>query len=252
MQCLNGGGVWCSRTFSYLSTSSTNKFMADSTTSGFISTVLPVNAATATVTGDALDGGACCDSAVNFNLFVGTKAIPVRAGAAANNHVSTIAAAGNVMVPAACPAMMGTYTASTGGPPLDSNTNAFGQSEIDNATTALSGWWCSNGLYKKIVSVGVMKVNSQQTIAMSQNKRLELAQVGCPNASVMCNTGTTVAVELTNASAALAKRDIVMPQTAGMTSLNKCTWVTWSAVAGPSWSLKANGTAVNGLTGANW
>ena len=95
--------------------------MADSTTSGFISTVLPVNAATATVTGDALDGGACCDSVVNFNLFVGTKAIPVQAVyATAPTHTTSLS--GIPMVAAACPAIANVYTASAS----SDNTNTFG------------------------------------------------------------------------------------------------------------------------------
>jgi hypothetical protein len=82
----------------------------------------------ALITGDALDGGSCCDSAVNFNLLVGTKAIPVRAGAATPNHAATIdTTAGNIMVPASCAALKSTsYTTGAGA-------NAYGISEIDDS-----------------------------------------------------------------------------------------------------------------------
>jgi len=96
--------------------------MADGTTAASLSSVLPVDAG-ATVTGDALDGGSCCDSAVNFNSFVGTKAVPVQTiYGTAPTHAATIADAGVVMVPTSCPAIASTYTASSS----NDNTNKWG------------------------------------------------------------------------------------------------------------------------------
>ena len=77
------------------------------------------------------------------------------------------------MVNAACRAITNTI----------SGTDAaakFGVSEIDAATTAYSGWWCSNGLYKTVQSAGNITLNAQQVIPQGVNKRKELAQVGCP------------------------------------------------------------------------
>jgi hypothetical protein len=57
---------------------------------------------------------------------------------------------------------------------------AFGASEIDATTVAYSGWWCSNGLYKNVTANGTVVLNAQQLIPQGVNKRMELAQVGCP------------------------------------------------------------------------
>jgi len=154
------------------------------------------------------------------------------------------------MVPATCAALMSGTGADT---TTSGNANAYGRSEIDNVNTIRTSWWCSNGLYKNVTTAtSAVTLNSQQTITSGQNKRQELAQVGCPNAKLACNTGTTVAVGLTNASVNAAKRDIVMPLTTsnGMTTGMKCTWVTWSVVAAPSWTLKESTNI--GLTGSNW
>ena len=77
------------------------------------------------------------------------------------------------MVESACVATKSTYAGTT-------TTVTFGVSEIDATTAAYSGWWCSNGLYKKVKTGGVLLLNAQQLIPNNQNKRKELAQVGCP------------------------------------------------------------------------
>jgi len=199
--------------------------------------------------GNAMDGGACCDSKTNFNLFVGTRLNASATGttfpahAANNKTASNLTNTGVLMVPAACPALLSTaYSAAAG------NTE-FGVSEIDNGTAVRTSWWCSNGLYKKVTVAGTAVVNAQQTIASSQNKRHELAQVGCPNPAVACNTGATVAMLLT-----ATPRAIVMPTTVlasnGFTTGMKCTWVAYATLAAPQWTM--NEVSSQGLTGSNW
>jgi len=70
MNCINGGGVWCSRTFSYLSSSATNLFQYNGLTAASLMSAIPADVDT----GDALDAGSCCDSVTNLNVFIGTKA----------------------------------------------------------------------------------------------------------------------------------------------------------------------------------
>lgn len=101
--------------------------------------------------------------------------------------------------------------------------------------TAYSGWWCSNGLYKTVQSGPAVTLNSQQVIPQGVNKRLELAQVGCPNSKAMCgydNTTPLVATEVVSGTALV----FALPDV-GMTVDNKCTWVAFSTKAGPTFEL---------------
>jgi len=82
---------------------------------------------------------------------------------------------------------------------------------------------------------------------MAQNKRLELAQVGCPQAKAACGNESTVAIELTSGT---ATRTVEMPTT-GIDQLNKCTWVTYSKIAAPAFSFAENANG-DGITGTNW
>jgi hypothetical protein len=62
-------------------------------------------------------------------------------------------------------------------------------SQVDDSSVAWSSWWCSNGLYKKVTAASTVVVNAQQVIAQATNKRMELAQIGCPQVAYMCNNG---------------------------------------------------------------
>jgi hypothetical protein len=57
------------------------------------------------------------------------------------------------MQKAACPATTGDTW----------DTGAFNNAalKLDDGTTAWTSWWCSNGLYKRVVSSGVMAINAQ-------------------------------------------------------------------------------------------
>ena len=112
VQCIRGAGVWCSRTYSYLSTSDTLQY--DGLTAAYNATVLADSDAKL-VTGASLDQGACCQSQILFNTFLGTKAAPTPTTELNNNATSK---AGAVMVSAACPAVnspdfVGTATAAS-------------------------------------------------------------------------------------------------------------------------------------------
>lgn len=63
----------------------------------------------------------------------------------------------------------------------------------------------------------------------------------------MCGDGATVAVELTSGT---TTRTVTMPVT-GMTTNNKCTWVTYSKIAAPTFLFGESATP-DGLTGTNW
>ena len=150
-------------------------------------------------------------------------------------------------MPAACTALKSTsYNASAG-------TTAFGVSEIDDGSALRTSWWCSNGLYKKVtVAATTIVINAQQTISASQNKRMELAQVGCPNAKVACGVASSVALVLTG-----TPRVITMPVTIagsnGFTTGMKCTWVAYAVLAAPQWTLNESATSSGiGLKSSNW
>jgi hypothetical protein len=173
MQCLNAAapGVWCSSTYSYLSTAV--NFQQDVLTADHNSTFRPATVA-ASITGAAFDNGSCCDTNANFNTFVWTQVQRLTLVAhTAHTDTNSQLAAGLAMVESACVATKSTYAGSAG-------TVTFGASEIDNTTAAYSGWWCSNGLYKKVKTGAAILLNAQQLIPNGNNKRKELAQVGCP------------------------------------------------------------------------
>jgi len=174
MACLNGStaSVWCSSTYSYLST--TAAFQTDTIAATHNSTVKPASGPLS-ITGAAFDNGSCCDTNTNFNNFVWTQ---IQRNTAVTHTDYTVAnssdAAGLAMVESACVAIASTFAAPSAG------NETFGVSEINATTVAYSGWWCSNGLYKTVQSAGNITLNAQQTITDGVNKRRELAQVGCP------------------------------------------------------------------------
>jgi len=80
------------------------------------------------------------------------------------------------------------------------------------------------------------------------NKRLELAQIGCPQKATPCGqatNGTDFAVELT----ALAKiKSYDMPVGGTFTVNDKCTWVAYATVLAPTFTLlNSTGTGKFGL-----
>ena len=145
------------------------------------------------------------------------------------------------MTSPACVAITNTVTGS------GASAAKFGVSEIDATTTAYSGWWCSNGLYKIVKTGSAILLNAQQVIPNGVNKRKELAQVGCPQAKAACGIAANVAVELT---ASVTTRSVELPTT-GITTLNKCTWVTYSKIAAPAFSFAENANG-DGISGTNW
>ena len=70
MACLNTAGVWCSATYSYLSSAAT--FQQDSLLATHNSGIYPGTVALS-VTGAAFDSGSCCETDANFNTFVFTQ-----------------------------------------------------------------------------------------------------------------------------------------------------------------------------------
>ena len=240
MLCLNAAGVWCSSTYSYLST--TTAFQQETTTAAGNSLVFPASEPLS-IGGAALDNGSCCETDADFNTFVYTQVQRTTLGTHLDhNNGTSVATAGVAMVSPACVAIKNTVTG--GG---SAGTAAFSTSEIDDTAAAYRGWWCSNGLYKMVKTGNVLILNAQQVIPNGVNKRKELAQVGCPQAKAACGDGATVAIELT---AVVTTRAVEMP-TAGITTLNKCTWVTYSKIAAPAFSFAEN-TALDGITGTNW
>jgi hypothetical protein len=170
MACLNKAGVWCSSTYSYLSTSAT--FQQDAITAGTNSTFAP--GVGVTVTGAANDNGSCCETDALFNTFIFTQTQRNTSVAhTVHDNTTSQAGAGLAMVAPACVAITNTVSGT------DAAGN-FGVSEIEATTVAYSGWWCSNGLYKTVQSNGNITLNAQQVIPQATNKRKELAQVGCP------------------------------------------------------------------------
>lgn len=64
---------------------------------------------------------------------------------------------------------------------------------VDDVSTIWSSWWCSNGLYKNVITGSSKVLNAQQIIPQATNKRMELAQVGCPQVKSFCgNQGTSL------------------------------------------------------------
>jgi len=99
-------------------------------------------------------------------------------------------------VPSACVAA-GVSTSS-----VVASSAAFGVSTFDVVVAAYSSWWCSNGLYKTVTDItsAAGASNISTIIPFSNNKRLELAQVACPQSSGNC--GTAVITSLTSSGAA--------------------------------------------------
>jgi len=74
MACINGLGVWCSRTYSYLESGST--YMYEATTYAAGGMHLLSNSDALQKGGAALDQGACCETATLFSTWVGTLSVP--------------------------------------------------------------------------------------------------------------------------------------------------------------------------------
>jgi len=109
VQCIRGAGVWCSRTYSYLSTSDTLQY--EGLTKASNALVLADSPAKL-VTGASLDQGACCQSQILFNTFLGTKATPT---GTVDLNANGTAKNGVVMVSPACPAVNSPDFAGTAG-----------------------------------------------------------------------------------------------------------------------------------------
>ena len=78
MLCLGGGGVWCSRTYAYLSDKTATpwyQFQTTAYTGGSYGVSVLTDAKL--IGGAALDQGSCCETAINFSTFIGTKSVPL-------------------------------------------------------------------------------------------------------------------------------------------------------------------------------
>jgi len=88
----------------------------------------------------------------------------------------------------------------------------------------------------------------------SQNKRLELALVGCPNPNTFCGYDKNGAATVANPTIATdvgTNSWTVSPLATGLTVDMKCTWVAWSIKSGPTFTL-GEGTGPLGITATNW
>jgi hypothetical protein len=92
-------------------------------------------------------------------------------------------------------------------------------------------------------------LNAQQIIPQGVNKRLELAQVGCPNSKAMCGYDNTTPVVATALSGVKA---FDMP-VSGMSALYKCTWVVYAANAAPAFEfMNTANSGLKGIVTTNW
>jgi len=124
---------------------------------------------------------------------------------------------------------------------------AWGASTIDAQNDQWSSWWCSNGLYKNVYSLGNVTNNSIQTLGYGMNKRMEFAMVGCPQKSTLC--GQTSSIVST-----LLADSVDAPFTVGaILQTDKCSYVATSTVVPPAFVM-SEGIAVTakGLMTSNW
>lgn len=143
--CIAGGGVWCSRTYSYNYTGTLN-YQAGSTAAnvGLFNANLP---ASGTTTAGTTDNGACCsvDQAPFTTLSGGTELDYTASTADPQQN--------RFMVPQACPAVVQGSAA-----PLASATQGtakWGKYKLGLvSTTAYTSWWCSNGLFNTVTVSG--------------------------------------------------------------------------------------------------
>ena len=96
------------------------------------------------------------------------------------------------MIGGACPAIKGGLWAVGGFWAADG--------AVDDSTVVWSSWWCSNGLYKSVITGSTKVLNAQQIIPQATNKRRELAQVGCPQVKSFCDNQGTSLVQTLDAS----------------------------------------------------
>jgi len=131
--------------------------------------------------------------------------------------------------------------------------NAFGISTIKGTVDPWQSWWCSNGLYNTTSgtsNVGVL--NGTQILPASANQRLELAQVACPQIASFCGQTSSAAItSILTPLTATGSVVIDVATTSLLTTNDKCTWVAWSYVAAPTFTL-ADGAAAKGIATLNW
>lgn len=99
----------------------------------------------------ALDYGACCESKINFALLAGATGLTgVNTGSTwtpTNTNSKSPGISGNGVSCPAFSALSGTLLANSGAA-------MFGPAAFDIDATAYSSWWCSNGLYKNVLTAG--------------------------------------------------------------------------------------------------
>jgi len=74
MGCLNKSGVWCSRTYAYLSTAAAG-LQANSLVFGSFMTVDASPDSAKRLGGAGMDGGSCCASSWLMNQLVGSPSV---------------------------------------------------------------------------------------------------------------------------------------------------------------------------------
>jgi len=164
MHCLNKGGVWCSRTYSFLATGSVFQQSYTTYTNGDM-TQQAAGSDTAATTG-ANDGGSCCSTNTEFIGLVGATgvdAVGISYGTGASTNSG--AAAGSVLVRSACVAIenLSINVAATA--------SEFGASTIGVTVLPWQSWWCSNGLYNYVKSSTTGNLNGTQILPASGNQR---------------------------------------------------------------------------------
>jgi hypothetical protein len=131
---------------------------------------------------------------------------------------------------------------------------SFGQSSIDDALTAWSSWWCSNGLYKTVTSSTAGVLNGTQVFLSGSNQRRELARVGCPQKAAFCGVTSSAAITSIFKGTLTSTAVIIeVATTSTLTYNEKCTWAAGSYEWAPTFVFSAGATSgAPGITTANW
>lgn len=168
MLCLNQGGVWCSRTYSFLATGSVFQQSYETYTNGDMTQQAAGTDAAAT--SGAYDGGSCCALNTTFIGLVGATGV---AAAPISYATGTTAdsglAAGQPLVRSACVAIENAAAVQDSNDPH--TTNAFGASTVGVTVVAFQSWWCSNGLYNYGLTSTTGTLNGTQILPASGNQR---------------------------------------------------------------------------------
>lgn len=244
--CVQNGGVWCSRTYAYDQTDANYQYAQTVSTSTFMTVVA---ASTAAASAGTTDLGACCQGSASTDFQTLLGKVGTAAGTIADPNSGGANTWSAQVTAQTCPAMKSAGQAA--GKP--------GSLAFDNSIgTAFSSWWCSNGLYKRVVSnasSGTGIANTVQALAPSQNPRAELALVGCPQRRARCG-GASPVVDLDAASPANLVFTIKGDSSTGgpAAGIDKCTWVAHATTGAPAFVMSGgsgNGAGV-GLKTANW